>query len=137
MSEENLNSIRLEFLEGKVNHLLDQLQKIAEQLEAEEKKTVNPYSDEKVRLVVESILQNKVVRLVEGAVWLKVGNKYVAHNSLIFNEQTGLPRTGEGTTVYKAMCDLARNYIIDEFGLPNNYIVDDFGQSKSEKKIEE
>lgn len=108
--------VRLEFLETKINYLLEQLAKIDEELKTRQKES--NYSEDRVKKVVESILQNKIVVLIEGAVWLKVGDKYVAHNSTLFDERTGLPRTGEGATVFLALCDLANRYIVDEFGLP-------------------
>lgn len=108
--------VRLEFLETKINYLLEQLSKIDEELKTRQKES--NYSEDRVKKVVESILQNKIVVLIEGAVWLKVGDKYVAHNSTLFDERTGLPRTGEGATVFLALCDLANRYIVDEFGLP-------------------
>lgn len=107
--------VRLEFLETKINYLLEQLAKIDEELKTRQKES--NYSEDRVKKVVESILQNKIVVLIEGAVWLKVGDKYVAHNSTLFDERTGLPRTGEGATVFLALCDLANRYIVDEFGL--------------------
>ncbi len=118
VSDSSSTQIRLEFLETKINYLLEQLAKIDEELKAKQKES--NYSEERVKKVVESILQNKITHLIDGAVWLKVGDKYVAHNSTLFDERTGLPRTGEGATVFLALCDLANRYIVDEFGLPKS-----------------